>query len=646
MSNYHVDFQNMYFAYYQMMNNSGSRCQALEDLQKAIEGFNGWNESFTGMSAEALKLYFQNIHFPIIAGIGLLCSTHMDLYKQYLSDYCFRVDGDGSFSSNGGDKRAVFDAQELEFLSRAYGEFMQKTAYTEGQVSDTLRRISDLFSYSRSDNEPELEYNHEDTIDFINDVHDNVEMVEREHVYADFAETSQMISNLNSLINEVFSKNRDFKSNFSEKSLMEIASTYNKFGEAFVALAEKEEAIDQVKLDAFDGANQRFIDEYKEEERRQKKAEKWRWIGIGAGVVIGVAAIVVSGGTMTPVVAAVAGGLAAGTAAFCNEVADNIIKNGSEFGGMDWKHLAGRVVVEAGIGAIAGYAGGFVGEKLGDIKWIADGIKVSNNNIIKKVGANVVKELGTEIVKSPTKRVLGNFEDVVVDGKTRDIRSVLFDQSNDHSLFNIKEIGKDVVDGTASGIVKGVVTGNIDTNKLNKPGRVIWEGGKGIINETIPGIGSRAAKSVIEQSLVYNDLSIDEHGIPQGVDLSQIDGDKVFSDTFDPKETVKDITKGFSEGAAKAMVEVKAQDINDENVEKYKTDDIQNPKKWLESGGKIKRTISGKVIYEEKQVYNTPKSKVGTVQYKDGHEVGRKYINSENISPYGGHFRRTPLTSG
>lgn len=621
MSNYHVDFQNMYFAYHQMMNNGGSKCEALKELQEAIEGFNNWNGIFTGMSAEALKSYFTNIHFPIIYGIGLLNSTHLDLYKQYLSDYCFKVDGDGSFSSDGGDKRAVFDTPELEYLARTYASFNQKTQYTEDQLNGVLNSISDLFSYSRSNTEPMLENYHQQTIKLINEVHDNVDLVESEHVYKDFVETEQMISSLTTLIREVYYKNRDFKTSFSEESLMEIANAYNKFGEAFVSLSEKNDSIDKAKLDAFDSANERFLQEYKEEEeaerkRREAEANAWKWTGIVLGVVVGGAVIIASGGTATPVVAAIAGGLAAGTTAFCDSVADNVIKNGSAFKNMDWGHLAKNVIVNAGVGAIAGFVGGAAAQKVGDIGQISR--LTQSTNFGKKVLGNICINGAKELSGGVAKRFSANLGESVIEGKTVEIRSAISD------AFDFNELKKDAVKGTASGIMK-TTTSLINTGKMARPERMFIGGIKGAMEDGASGAVSRGVGEIIDEGL----------------------SDKVWVKVIDAenqgRDLIKDIVGGGVKGAAGEYVQVREADINEKNAGKYTNDVIKDPEQWVKDGGTIRRTITGKLIYDEKQVYNTPKSKVGSYSYnyKNGELKPNKYISNTSSyrpSQYNGYY--------
>lgn len=621
MSNYHVEFESLYIGSFRMSSNCNSICDSLEALEKDIKGFNSWNDIFVGMSADALKSYFENIHFPILQGIMLLSSTHLQLFMEYMSDYCFTVDGSSSSPDGGGDKRAIFDSRELETLAFKYRGYANKTQNTEDDLSQVLREIADLFSCSRTNNEPMLQNYHNKTIQFINEVHDNIDKVESAHVNADFVETSQMITSLTGLIQDVLYKQRDFKANFSEESLMEIKDSYNKFGEKFQALYDKYQTIDQTKLQALEEVSSRYIQEYKDEEeerkRREREANKWRWIGIGAGVVIGVGAIIVTGGAATPAVAAVTGALIGGASAFCNEVADNIIENGSEFGGMNWGHMITRVGVEAGIGAIAGWAGGTAAQKVGDIGLINNFTK-SGNFFTKSLG-NAAINSSKEVAKGAVKRFATNIGDSVLEGKVPDLVSAVSDG------VNLKEAGKDLVKGTTSGIMKSAVS-YVKTDEMHRIPRMIAEGTKGGIEDGVTGAVTRGFGEFVDEGY----------------------SNKVWRKVFDVenqgREVFKDVVGGAANGAAKEYVQVREVDINDKNVEKYQTDDIQDPKKWTENGGTIRRTVTGRVIYQEKQVYYTPKSKVGEVHYVKGQEVHRDNIRTDTVNVYGGHFRRTPVT--
>ena len=622
MSNYHVEFENLYFGYFQMVSNHNARSEASENLENAIKQFDSWNDYFVGMSADSLKKYFESVHLPIMAGLSLLSATQVQLYTQYLSDYCFRVDGDGSFTGNGGDKRAVFDSHELEWLTEGYNSYksyIQKTDNTEAELSQVLRSVSDLFSYSRSNTEPVLQNYHNVNKQFIKEVHDNVDAVEREHVSKDFVETDQMISSLTRLIGDVIGKSRDFKSSFTEESLMEIKDSYNGFIGSATALSDKLESIPKVKLDAFEGANERFLQEYKEEEeerkRREKEANMWKWGGIIAGVVIGGAVIIASGGTATPVVAAIAGGLAAGTTAFCDSVADNIIKNGSAFKNMDWGHLTKNVLVNAGIGAIVGFVGGAAAQKVGDIGAISRLTK--STNFFSKAVGNAAINSSKELAGGLVKRFGTNIGNAVIEGKTVDIRSALSD------TVDLKEMGKDLVKGTTSGIMKSA-TSYMKTDKLSRFERMSIEGVKGAFEDGITGGVSRGVGEMI-----------DEGGY----------SDKVWTKVFDAENqgrgVIKDVAGGAVNGAAKEYVQVREADINEKNVDKYANDVVKYPKNWVKDGGTIRRTITGKLIYDERQVYNTPKSKVGSYSYKDGNLTPNKYIsNTSHYQPiaYRGYY--------
>ena len=621
MSNYHVEFENLYFGYFQMVNNHNARAEASEKLEKAIKQFDSWNDYFVGMSADALKSYFENIHIPIMAGLSLLSATQVQLYQQYLADYCFRVDGDGTFSGSGGDKRAVFDSRELEALIdgyKSYNSYTQKTDNTETELSQILRNISDLFSCQRSNTEPMLQSYHNSTKRFITEIHDNIDIVESEHVNKDFVETEQMINSLYRLIGDVIGKSREFKSGFSEESLMEIKDSYNGFIGSANVLNGKLESIPKTKLDAFEGANKRFLQEYKEEEeerkRREEEAKKWKWAGVILGVAIGGAVIIASGGTATPVVAAIAGGLAAGTTAFCDSVADNIIENGDAFKNMNWGKLAGNVLINAGIGAVVGFAGGAAAQKVGDIGAISR--MTHSTNFINKAIGNVATEGAKEITGGFVKRFGTNVGNSIIEGKAVDIKSAISD------TFDVKEIGKDVVKGSTSAIVKSG-TSYIKTDKMHVGSRAVVSGVKGTIEDGVTGAVKRGAGEIIDNG--YSDKV----------------WEKVIDKENDGMALVKDVGGGFVKGAAKEVVQVRQADINDKNVDKYKNEVIKDPKAWVEDGGTIRRTITGKLIYDEKQVYNTPKSKVGSYSYKNRELTPNKYIRGTSDyrpTQYNGYY--------
>jgi len=558
MSNYHVDFEDMYMTYGQMLSNYNAWYEASVKFRNIIDRFIHYNYYFAGVSADAIRSYFETTHFVILDEINRLSRAHIQLYMVYLADYCYRVDDDNSFLNRGGEKDAVFDANELEELAESYKSFAQQTDRIEEEVHQVLNKISDIYYCGRTNTESLLQEYHNKTIQFINKVHDSVEIVENEHKEKDFIETRQMIISLRAWIHRLLRRNRYFKRDFTEESLREFKDSIIDLFKSSLSLHEKIDSLDHSKLDAFERMNTRFMQEYVEEierekERREKEAGYCRVLGrvvtlVGLGVII-----IGSGGTATPIVlVSSTSAVSAGGTSFFNSVADNIEENGSAFEGLDWERTGGKVFTDALIGGASGYAGATIAQDLKGVKWIAEATTGPNATLLSRIGGNAIINTSENLVKNETERFFNNYSDAIFEGKTIDLYSVIFDQENDNSLLNIKEISGDVLNGGVSSITKSVIDTFADMDILSVREKILVKSATGSFEEGTAGMAERYVKSAIEQSLV-----IDENGNFNGFNASYIDLKKVLEETYNEEKMIKDWGGGLTKSGSKAVVNYK-----------------------------------------------------------------------------------------
>ena len=89
-----------------------------------------------------------------------------------------------------------------------------KVEVLQERLAKALNKVNDIF-YVKRQNISWVNYSHDKITKDITTLIDSVQQCENNHYDTDFVNTSDLITNLNVVINDCLSKIREFKSNFN-----------------------------------------------------------------------------------------------------------------------------------------------------------------------------------------------------------------------------------------------------------------------------------------------------------------------------------------------------------------------------------------------------------------------------------------------
>lgn len=585
----------------------------LKTLNKIIA-----SDYLEGAGANNLKQYLKEIHIIIISKLVQLCEIHKKNFAlYYVKDY-INIDSDA--------RKAKIKSSELDNILKNIETTKKNVCNIDGEITSKLNSISDIFWITRQDISGVIN-EHEKIIKEINNLKTAIIQVEESHSKNDFVSTESLINSLTALINECISKDRTYKSTYISGTMTQLSS-WSEFRTASVKVNEEAIKKEAAYTEAVD-IQEKIVADYRKERENNAKYAKWAvW---GAGVVLSVAVIAVTGGAATPLVLGTVGAITSAASKVTEDLTEAYVNDGN-LKNVKVEDVVVDGVISASTGFISGYVGGSITKFSSKLPGIKNGL--NSSSLIVRTATSGLVDAGSDTITGLAERgaeaTIEETYDWVASGDEINVKNIL------GSTFDWKEMSKDFVGGAVSGstgeIVDTVVsTKGIDHYGLNSDNKII-RGTSGFFVE--------GGKSVITKGEErFTDSLIDGEGFVEAT-----------KSVFDVEEMFKDGISGGAKGAANYTVgnktvgdELSLKDLEKaETLQKIPTDVVQDPQNWIKNGGKIYMDSHGKVTFEARnmKVNNTileePKDKL---YYNDSGnaDYDRSTVNSSQ-KVVGAHF--------
>ncbi|MGN0533082.1 MAG: T7SS effector LXG polymorphic toxin [Eubacterium sp.] len=638
---------------WEITSKSSQLCDAwsgnLSDLNNKLLAFQGANK-LKGQAADNMKNYMNQVHGMLIPILGSIVQTYAAKARSYYSGYINSVDsGDGSNygvryttivygevnNSNGSIKR------ELDAIK----SMVDQVTRDANSVKYSVSNLVNISAYPKNSN---LNTQLNSAINKAKNVHDKTIAFESGRAN-DFAEIDRLIAQARSIINSQLGKSRipiisykngDIASMCDINSILVDLEATSNIVKAFQESDEYEEAVNlSLNRDA-------MIQEEEEASR------EWiQWVAVGVAVVGAVALTVVTAGGASPLVcAAVGAGVGLATAA-TSSFADNYIKNGDLFEGMDWSEFGKDALIGTVVGGISGYLGAV--SQGSAIKQPIDKAMMSFSNSALKEGAEGVLNIGWD------------FGDAIISGKPGDeIISILQSDTNDM----LRDI---VVDGATS-FVGGYISGKFDVDTSDKGYfqklgektvenaatsvtegglNTIWDIGECVLDpnssKNIESIFKDRAKETVSGFIGATTGSAISEGFTGTKDIKNPIG-KVTAQTI--KDTTADTVENISKGVTSRTMEYIYGEEKDASkiVGDIWDKDLDDGRNIAKSASKSAGKNISNEVYKDKKIYNDLNKidrdhdgKVDVVQFGDYAVTKEDYDAAVSVAGKGAYRDKT-----
>lgn len=399
---YKVDFDSLDSMYNSIGNQANNWISELESIKGKLKTLLD-TTNMSGVAAENIKSYIENVHMTLIALLAQLVSLHSLNCLLYKSDYQTNVDT---------DLHSVIKSTELLDYKECIDSTKATAISIDNSIAYILNGIKDIFYVSYADVSA-VDAKHISVSNFLSDLDTEINTLENNHYNNDFINTTEMINALRAFINEQTAYSRTYRTNFTIDSLASSTTflqLYNSHVDVTEEMNSKSSAIDT----AIENENQRVSDLQREYEERQKKATIIKWIVTGVCIVGSIAAIAATGGAATPLVVGAVSAASGAVMAGANNLADQYVEHGNLIENadkIDWGSF-GKDVVVAGVagfatGAIGAGVGGAITSKLGSAA-IGNTLLHSSSGIVR-VGTGAVIGSVSEATSGVVTRGVGTF---------------------------------------------------------------------------------------------------------------------------------------------------------------------------------------------------------------------------------------------
>ena len=399
---YKVDFDSLDSMYNSIGNQANNWISELESIKGKLKTLLD-TANMSGVAAENIKSYIENVHMTLIALLAQLVSLHSSNCLLYKSDYQTNVDT---------DLHSVIKSTELLDYKECIDSTKAIAISIDNSIAYILNGIKDIFYVSYADVSA-VDAEHISVSNFLSDLDTEINALENNHYNNDFINTTEMINALRAFINEQTAYSRTYRTNFTIDSLASSTTflqLYNSHVDVTEEMNSKSSAIDT----AIENENQRVSDLQREYEERQKKATIIKWIVTGVCIVGSIAAIAATGGAATPLVVGAVSAASGAVMAGANNLADQYVEHGNLIENADKIHWGsfGKDVVVAGVagfatGAIGAGVGGAITSKLGSAA-IGNTLLHSSSGIVR-VGTGAVIGSVSEATSGVVTRGVGTF---------------------------------------------------------------------------------------------------------------------------------------------------------------------------------------------------------------------------------------------
>ena len=616
MGSYVIDFNTFTTMAKQLEGNCANWSVKLGTLSTDVEELINSNE-IQGVSANSLKLYFQEIHSVIIGQLFRLCEVHKGNYAIYRSKYTTQVDT---------DIMALIKKTELDRVSKSISNTKSTFSNIDGAISRSLNSISDIYTPQKAHSIESIKQTHDAITKSISDLDSKINAIESDSIKSDFTNTDRIISEIKKLIEECKLKDRTYKTSYVSGNFMNLASW-----EGFVdAAIDTEQELSDKENDYKIAIKQdeKIINETIEYREKQANAVKF---AVGTlCVVASVVVVVATAGAASPLVA---GCLSAGTAV-ANSLTDDLtgayVEDG-DFSQVKFKDVGKNALVAGSKGFVEGYVGGSIGKGMKNLKFVKSGMDSAN------LGIRILTNTGTEavtgtidgIMTRATENVINDADHIISgDGKFNFKESV-------KDTLNLKKIRKDALSGGIKGLT-GEVTDSaikkthIDSYGLNNDKKYVR-----VASATTIG-GGKSVVSGIENRTLDVLFADDEKA-----------REEAKKNIFRVDKMANDFVKGGAKEGAKYMTtqtvtgrEITKTDLKDEKIRsQIPTDVVEKPENWIKNGGKIYMDSKGKVTFESRSMKARGGKKDNLYYSSEGDANWSRSKLESSQKVYGAHFK-------
>ncbi len=598
MSNFVVDYISLDSIRSNIRSNSSMWYESVVGVKGAVDELVA-DTGIAGKGADSAKTYMSTIHSGLAASIVEIITAFSNNVNVYVSDYTSNVDTGAE---------SIIKYSELSSIVSDLKVNLNNLEVANSEICSALNNVSDIF-YASKPSFDSVYDNHNGTINFINKLIDKINGLESSHTNSDFTELDTMISAAQAFILELMSKGKDFKSDFSDKSLLSISS-FAKFREAYSDLYQTNES-NQEKYAEAEQQRQEHIEAVEAARLEREKVGKAIKFAVGVvGVVASVALTVATGGAAAPLALGALGAVTAMASKSTDILVDQWVNSG------DFRNIeAGEFICEVGVagsvGFITGWVGGNITKGLNKTTYISKGL--GSTNLFKRAGAAGAVGAVENIFSGAVERTGTEVVDLVKDGDAFELDKVI----------SVKEISKDALVGgitEATGESLDFATETLPTSRKNS---------KHFDNVFLNNDNTfvRTASSTF-----YGGVK----GVTEGVEKRFIEGlydnngdvVKTLDNTFDGKEMVNDFLKDAVKSGAKSYVDtpvgdkLEGNDFKSSKVRDSLPKNAPDYKEWRENGGSIYRDSEGKFTYKNSKNQTLTFNEDGTANYDRVRKTG------------------------
>ena len=450
---YKVDYDKLHNYCKDTKEQTNAWVESLKKVQESLGAIEGTNK-ISGVGADNVKAYYQEVHGLILTNLLQLISMHQANALVYKSDYHNNVDG---------DDHTHVETDETEWISDEIEWQRGSASGLERSINETLTAINDLLSLSK----PSVQavQKARDTVEtHIETLNKAIVSQESTHSSSDFTVTEQSIRNTKALI-AAMRKSRNFPNTFNAAEFYN-SKEFRDFYSSAVAVNETLAANEATYNSAYEADaawEQRLVEE------REQKAKLVK-IGVMVAVAaIGVIVSVATAGVASPLVGAgigaLVGGAGAAATSMTNDAMDVYVRDG-DFDDLDKDQMmrnAGKAFV---IGAATSLIGSGVSagvEHLGKgaVNMINPSLYAPGSSSIGRFGAGVVVGATSKVTEGVVTRYTEKVADGVVtwdeNGLQVSTKGEDWKKAHDEGVKDAldgKKIAKDAVSGGTSGAIK------------------------------------------------------------------------------------------------------------------------------------------------------------------------------------------------
>ena len=620
---YIVDFESMADLYSGIDSNYKMWHKGINPLYTALTNI-GKSDNIEGDSAEALTEYFETIHKQLLQKIKELIELHHGNYALYYKGSV------GYYGNIDTDNFTRIEKSELSKIKSDYTSYGVRAESVDSEVTSIMNSISDIFTYKKK-SISKVRKAQKTIVTQVTELDKNINLIENYHYTNDFASTESQIAALGALIDECYSKGREFKASFTAGSVVSLKSwtELNKVSEDLKD--DLDSKVAEIKV--ADKEAKQTVTEIQEYKKREAQAKVWKTLAVGAGVLISVSVIVFTGGAATPLVMGLTGAIVSMETTAVNKLSDEYVQNGN-LDNMDWGNFSKDVLVSGATGFVTGYVGGSLAKGVSGTV----GNMIGTTNTVGRIATSTISGSITGVANGGIKRGMesvGNTIGDAINGNF-DFHSAVYDFTD--SVYDLDEMKKDATTGAITGSINGISgeatkKTHFDSDYLNNDNSKV----RTISSATYEGVKSGGTGIITR----YTEARLDGYS-----------HDEAKEEALDSSKIVQDVIKDGGKSGANAYVDkspigdkITAKDLNDPKIRNKLPDDVvSDPDNWLKNGGKIYMDSKGRVTYEAKNLkYDNTIATEPTEKIYYGSRGGFKAERSDaskNSHQVGGHFSR------